>query len=185
MRKRLSNVTYYISVLRLAQQYASDAQSIIDVGAPWPFVTAFDWIPNKVMLNDRYPEGLVTPPDVEAVLVDFYEFEPREKYDLVICNQVMEHVPDPASFAKKLLSIGHTVIASVPYMWPEGTAPGHLQNDIDVETLLSWCVIFLPIYQSPSVCRQILVAFFEGGEDGTSAVLKISLIWNFNSDMYR
>jgi hypothetical protein len=138
MNKRIRNITYYKSVLRLAQQYAPDAQSVIDVGAPWPFVTAFEWIPRKVMLNDRYPDGLATPPDVTAIMANFYEYQPEQKFDLVVCNQVMEHVPDPPVFAKKLLSIGKVVVASVPYMWPPGTATGHLQNDIDMETFLSW-----------------------------------------------
>jgi hypothetical protein len=137
MNKRMNNLTYYKTVLRLAQQYSPDAQSVIDVGAPWPFVTAFDWIPRKVMLNDRYPEGMTTPPDVTAIMADFYEYEPEHQFDLVLCNQVMEHVPDPASFAKKLLSIGKVVVASVPYMWHEGT-PGHVQHEIDMDTFLSW-----------------------------------------------
>lgn len=41
MQDRL-NFTYYKSILRLAQQYSPNAQSVIDVGAPWPFVTAFN-----------------------------------------------------------------------------------------------------------------------------------------------
>jgi hypothetical protein len=40
MKKR-ANYTYYKSVLRLAEQYAPNAKSVIDVGAPWPYVTAF------------------------------------------------------------------------------------------------------------------------------------------------
>lgn len=140
MKKRFHNYTYYKSVLRLAEQYAPDAKSIIDVGAPWPFVTAFDWIPHKVMLNDRYPEGISASSNIEIVQADFYEYNPTEKFDLVICNQVMEHVPDPESFAKKLLSIGHTVIASVPYMWPDKAGFGHLHHFISHEELLSWCV---------------------------------------------
>lgn len=74
-------------------------------------------IPQKTMLNDRYPEGITTPPDVSLIETDFYKFNPSEKYDLVICNQVMEHVDDPAAFAQKLLSIGKVVIASVPYRY--------------------------------------------------------------------
>jgi hypothetical protein len=51
----------------------------------------------------------------------------------------MEHVPDPASFARKLLDTGNVVIASVPYLWPSKEAFGHLQHMIDADQLLKWC----------------------------------------------
>lgn len=89
------------------------------------------------MLNNKYPDGIKTPDDVSLVLADFYQYDPPQKYDLVICNQVMEHVDDPAAFAKKLLEIGHTVIASVPYNWGPGTI-GHVQHYIDQDQLLEW-----------------------------------------------
>jgi hypothetical protein len=41
------------------------------------------------MLNDRYAEGVTTPPDVELVQADFYNYSPPngKKFDLVLCNQ--------------------------------------------------------------------------------------------------
>jgi 2-polyprenyl-3-methyl-5-hydroxy-6-metoxy-1,4-benzoquinol methylase len=89
------------------------------------------------MLNDRYAPGITTPPDVDLVQADFYNYVPKEKFDLVICNQVMEHVPDPARFAAKLLEVGHVVIASVPYLWPSN-AFGHLHHNITHDQLVSW-----------------------------------------------
>jgi hypothetical protein len=49
----------------------------------------------------------------------------------------MEHVPDPARFAAKLLDVGRVVIASVPYLWPDN-AFGHLHHGITHEQLVSW-----------------------------------------------
>jgi hypothetical protein len=40
--KRRSNYTYYLRILDAAKRYAPSAKSVIDVGAPWPYVTAFD-----------------------------------------------------------------------------------------------------------------------------------------------
>ena len=82
--------SYYKTILRLAEQYAPDAKSVIDVGAPWPYVTAFKWIPAKVMLNNRYPEGLAgtSRHGLSIVEADFYEYQPPQKFDLVLCNQV-------------------------------------------------------------------------------------------------
>lgn len=142
MKTRFHNYTYYKSILRLAEQYAPNARSVIDIGAPWPFVSAFDWIPYKVMLNDRYPKS-ISSPNIKFIEQNFYEYEPEVKFDLVLCNQVMEHVPDPVSFAQKLMSIGHTVIASVPYMWPDSEVFGHLHHFISHEHFLSWYV-FIP-----------------------------------------
>lgn len=162
--KRRSNLDYYKAIVRLAQHYAPDAKTVIDVGAPWPFVTAFDWIPEKTMLNDRYPDG-ISAPGTTFIQTDFYKFEPEKKYDLVICNQVMEHVDYPQHFAMKLLSIGkvrrdafvgsllfavllqaqseypifiQVVIASVPYKWPAAHSFGHKQHLIEIRTFLNW-----------------------------------------------
>jgi len=94
-------------------------------------------IPEKTMLNDRYPDNIVAPKGLKLIQADFYDFFPKTKYDLVLCNQVLEHVDDPREFAKKLLSIGKVVIASVPYMWPDDIF-GHKQNYINSETLIDW-----------------------------------------------
>ena len=137
---------YYRTGIRLAQFYAGEATTMIDVGAPWPYVTAFSWIANKTMLNDRFPEGSTAPPDVTLVQADFFNFEvPAHigKYDLVLCNQVLEHVDDPAAFAKKLLEIGKVVIASVPHNWAPLThlknqEAGHKTDYIKPKTLVEW-----------------------------------------------
>jgi trans-aconitate methyltransferase len=89
------------------------------------------------MLNNLYPEGFHAPHAVRLVEADFYKFTPQQRYDVVICNQVLEHVPDPAAFAAKLLSIGKVVIASVPHNWPRGP-PGHLHHRINQTQLLAW-----------------------------------------------
>lgn len=170
---RRTNAAYYRSIIRLAQQYAPNATSVLDVGAPWPFVTAFRcemysnqrlyfikykfcvgaWsntsplhlscipsagIPRKVMLNDRYPDGIVAPEGISMVEMDFFEYDPEEKFDLVLCNQVIEHVPDPGRFAKKLLATGKVVVASVPYLWGPAAATGHVNHNIDQDTLVQW-----------------------------------------------
>ena len=61
MHKR-ANYTYYKSVLRLAEQYAPHARSVIDVGAPWPYITAFSCEQRTPTLcppaNQSAPPGL-------------------------------------------------------------------------------------------------------------------------------
>jgi hypothetical protein len=100
-------------------------------------MSVFAGIPEKTMLNDRYPDNIVPPKGLKLIQANFYDFFPETKYDLVLCNQVLEHVDDPRKFAKKLLSIGEVVIASVPYLWPDDIF-GHKHNYIDSETLIDW-----------------------------------------------
>ena len=93
------------------------------------------------MLNDRYPASMnASIPGLSIIQTDFYKFNPERKFDLVLCNQVMEHVSQPGKFAQKLLEIGNIVIASVPYMWPEESGFGHLQHKISIDKFLGWYV---------------------------------------------
>lgn len=88
------------------------------------------------MLNNRYPPNLSNPPPgITTVEADFYTYK-GSGFDLVICNQVLEHVPDPGSFAKKLLRTGSVVVASVPYDWKK--VKGHLHQHIKERDLLKW-----------------------------------------------
>lgn len=49
-----------------------------------------------------------------------------EEFDLVVCNQVLEHVPDTASFLSEIhrvLKIDGTLILTVPFIWDEHEQP--------------------------------------------------------------
>jgi len=52
--------------------------------------------------------------------------------------QVLEHLNDPAIFAKKLFKTGSTVIISVPYKWKKGLEKGHAQDPVDENMVYSW-----------------------------------------------
>jgi hypothetical protein len=57
--------------------------------------------------------------------------------DVVTCLQVIEHIPDAQVmlFTERLLRFKHLLI-SVPYMWPAGADPGHLQDPINLRKLI-------------------------------------------------
>lgn len=43
-------------------------------------------------------------------------------FDLVLCSEVMEHIPDDSKAAKEILRVlkpGHNLVVSVPRFWPE------------------------------------------------------------------
>ena len=130
------NLHYYVDVVRLARQHAGDARSVIDVGPrDTPFVLQLDWIPSRTALDIDFAP---TIPDTTNIQADFLQYQPVEKFDLVLCLQVLEHLDDPRTFAQKLFATGKTVILSVPYMWPLGFCEYHLQDPIDEAKILSW-----------------------------------------------
>ena len=70
--------------------------------------------------------------------MDFFDFEPEEKYDFVTCLQVLEHIPDAKAFARKLFQTADHVLISVPYLWKKGRATYHVHDPVDRNKLLEW-----------------------------------------------
>jgi 2-polyprenyl-3-methyl-5-hydroxy-6-metoxy-1,4-benzoquinol methylase len=75
---------------------------------------------------------------IERVSADFLAYRPPLRFDLVLCLQVLEHLQDPETFARKLLDSGRIVIMSVPYQWPAGRNPRHLQDPVSEAKLIGW-----------------------------------------------
>jgi hypothetical protein len=66
------------------------------------------------------------------------QFEPGVEFDLVTCFQVLEHVPEPKAFARKLLDLGKVVVVSVPYKWRKGKVRFHPNDPVDEAKLTKW-----------------------------------------------
>lgn len=134
--RRRSNLLYYQVVRILASGLAEDAESVLDVGSSaCPYLDWFPSIPIKTSLDLRKPyvaEG------VQSVTGDFLDWELDRKYDLVLCLQVLEHVPDAQSFARKLLAAGKIVLVSVPFRWPPNANQHHVHDPVTLEKVVSW-----------------------------------------------
>jgi hypothetical protein len=127
---------YYTEVARLAQRHAPAGGSVLDVGAADTEVLhRLDWFRRRVAL-DRRPAR--THPGIERVVSDFLDYRPPGPFDLVLCLQVLEHLAQPDPFTRKLLLTGRLVIVSVPYLWPAGLSPNHVQDPVDEAKLRSW-----------------------------------------------
>lgn len=107
---------------------------------------------------------------IESVTADFMEYQlPNDKkYDLLLCSQVIEHVPDPAAFMKKLISTAKTSIISVPLDWNDcGKECNHVTHHITNELLTKWSAPHVPIYRgiikeehdTKGTARRIILVF--------------------------
>jgi hypothetical protein len=134
--ERRQHMNYYRQVLELANTYVPSGSAVIDVGAgSTGVVGALSSFDRRVAL-DLHP--IPNMDGVETIQADFLTYRPTVRFDLVLCLQVLEHLGEPESFARKLFESAHTVIISVPYRWPEGTCIWHVQDPVDEAKLLRW-----------------------------------------------
>jgi Methyltransferase domain len=135
--ERRKNSLYLRAAEAVCRRFGGSPASVIDVGSngtptlEWHRSTASKLV--SVDLKRPYrAEG------VESIISDFLVYEPDSKFDLVTCFQVLEHLPSPEPFARKLLSLGKVVVVSVPYKWPKGKCLHHPQDPVDEAKLKRW-----------------------------------------------
>ncbi len=127
---------YYQYVDFLVRALAADAESLIDVGsADAQYIENFAWTPKRNTLDIREP---YSSENVAGIEMDFFDFEPEEKYDFATCLQVLEHIPDAEAFAQKLFQTAHRVLISVPYLWEKGSTKSHVYDPVDGDKLFGW-----------------------------------------------
>ncbi len=154
---------YYAEVARLAREHVPAGGSALDVGAADTEVLGrLDWFRRRVAL-DRRPAR--PRPGVERVVSDFMDYQPPGRFDLVLCLQVLEHLEQPEAFTRRLLLTGRHVIISVPYRWPAGLNPAHVQDPVDEAKLHGWAGR-APVETSVVLNgRDRLIAVFRGTPD--------------------
>jgi hypothetical protein len=127
---------YYKKTIELATRFASDAESVIEVGAGrTKLLEEITWVKEKIAID------LERKPTIQGALnihADFMKYKAKKCHDLVFCLQVLEHLTQPELFMKKLLQTGKKVIISVPYEWPEGLCIYHVQDPVSNEKVLQW-----------------------------------------------
>ncbi len=127
---------YYVEVVRQCGLVAPQGGSVIDIGAHETHVLGeLKGFARRVALDRA---AISSKPGVETVRANFLKYVPNQAFDLVLCLQVLEHLKDPETFAKKLFETGRNVIISVPYKWPRGKCRWHVQDPVDEEKLAAW-----------------------------------------------
>ncbi len=136
--KRRSDMLYYRYIDYIIRAIAVDAKTMVDVGTGnCPYLEWFDWIPERVSIDIRTPYQSST---VQGIKGDILKIPITRKYDILSCLQVLEHVPDAATFAQRLLKMSDLVVVSVPYKWPilPKVTKGHVHDPVDYEKLTEW-----------------------------------------------
>ncbi|MEJ7605162.1 MAG: methyltransferase domain-containing protein [Bryobacteraceae bacterium] len=130
-------LNYYAVCGDLVKERGFACRSILDVGsADVPFVEWFDWIADRVTVDQRDREGRLGSTHLQA---DFRSHQFNRTFDLVTCMQVLEHLHEVEPFARKLFTLSNRfVLISVPYKWPQGRCRFHVQDPVDKESLLRW-----------------------------------------------
>lgn len=158
------NLMYYQYVDYMVRALAPDANSVLDVGsASARYLENWDWIQDRTAIDLR---RAYDSEKVKVIIGDFFEFQPPQKYDLVTCLQVLEHVPDAKAFARKLLSVSENVLISVPYKWPKGSNWDHVHDPVSLWKVRWWfgqierysIVVEEPLLKGPK--RRRLICFF-------------------------
>lgn len=152
------NLFYYDVALAHMLIFGRRATSAIEIGCVKPaFVRWATWIPGQKTCVAPYhaqyrprDEHSLNPvrddaanDDVEYVLADFLEMpiNGSESFDLCVCMQVLEHVPQPDDFLRKMLNTGlcKVVTISVPYRWKDcGSKCSHVTHMIDETVVSRW-----------------------------------------------
>lgn len=128
----------YLFVAReICKKYGGRPQTVLDVGSNGTPTLEWhrDYAKRLVSLDLRNPYQAL---GVESIQTNFFDYDPEEKFDLVTCFQVLEHIQNAIQFAQKLLSVSKILIVSVPYKWSEFACKYHIHDPVDNEKMLTW-----------------------------------------------
>jgi hypothetical protein len=158
---RRADSLYLQYVFFLARVVGRDAGSVIDVGSnDCPYLEWLDWIPRKLSIDLDAPYSSAT---VEGRKGDFLDLEIGESFDLGLCLQVLEHIPDVTAFARKLLLTTPHLIVSVPYRWEPGEAE-HIHDPVDEAKLAAWFgrkPNYRLVVREPFFRKRRMIAYFD------------------------
>ncbi len=129
------NFKYYKVVKNILKIFSSKKKSIIDVGsANVDLMSEFDFI-KRVSVSLI---GAINSSKVSGYEMDFFNYVPDKKFDVVTCLQCIEHVDRARDFTQKLLNTGKILVISLPYKWKKGRCKSHVQDPVDEAKIYSW-----------------------------------------------
>lgn len=128
---------YLAAAREICARHLRQDAAVLDIGSNR--MSTLSWHRKKARrLVSVDPRSPFQGAGVESVAADFLDYPAAERFELLTCFQVLQHVRDPHAFAQKLLATGETCVVSVPYKWPKGKCKWHLHDPIDELKLLGW-----------------------------------------------
>jgi len=114
-----SEFQYYKAAFEIATTlYGKSKGSVLDVGTKDVTVT-LDMFPDnfyKVAMDNNFPKKFVPPPTINLAEGNLYEISFNTPFGIVLCQQVLEHLPNPKEAFQKLAGFcKDTLVISVPY----------------------------------------------------------------------
>lgn len=136
---------YYMKVWEYLLKYNPDR--IMEVGAAHPLlaVSFASYAHKKVWVDIRNKDlcggKMLDDFNIEHYWANVLEVDMHAKYpacsfDMLICLETIEHVPEVKEFIKKLWDIAPVKVFSTPFNWDP--IPGHIHNFITPEKFVSW-----------------------------------------------
>lgn len=127
--------TYYKVINEILNILEDENKTALDIGSCGVDVLG------EHKFKKRYSvslSGSINDDKTQGFEMDFFDFEPEKKLDIVTCFQVIEHVERAYDFTQKILKIGNTAVISLPYKWYKGHNYTHIQDPVDEKKIFSW-----------------------------------------------
>ncbi len=141
----------FFGSLKILLEQTGDVKTVLEAGCGEGAVTNFLYNEGKGKFDIKafdISEKLVKDaakqfPEIDFSVQNIYEMNEVEKYDLVVCSEVLEHLEEPEKVIKLLLDASKKyVIVSVPrepiwcvlnmcrgkYLKDFGNTPGHIKH---------------------------------------------------------
>lgn len=133
--EKRQQMAYYKAVRKMCAELVPNPESVLDVGSNG--CPQLEWFPEARLRTSIDIQTPYVAPGINSITEDFVTFK-APPYNLVLCLQVLEHIPDPKPFAQNLLALADHLIVSVPYRWPAGHCEWHCQDPVDGRKLFEW-----------------------------------------------
>ena len=126
---------YYKIVKIIIKILSGKNKTILDIGS------------REIDLMSEFPfkrcvsvaiSGPISNEKVDGFEMDFFDYNIEEKFDIITCLQVVEHVENAKKFIEKILNSSRIAIISVPYKWDKGLDKSHIHDPIEENKMFAW-----------------------------------------------
>lgn len=136
----------YKMTIIFSEMYCSQKMSVADIGCHCSpmvllipnFNKRFAIDPSKIAKScwEKVDGAKFIQSCIEKINIK--ELTGNDKFDLITCHQVIEHLQEPQQFCSTLLDRCRRLIISTTFETPAGLMTGHIQDPISLEKFEGW-----------------------------------------------